>query len=363
MLGAGGIFLATAVFMLEVRFEEAWSNGVHLAVAALAAAVLFYLGARERFPDGPRAHQSVLLVSSLALLWIVIIRLGDVLADDPFENSLTIAWMAALFAAVAAVAAFYLGSAVCTLFAAIGAAIAVVAVLDEATAEGIVSDNFRFYLTALAVAFGAGAVWLRRLGRERHAVQLVNAAAFTLMAIAISFVVESFVGAFNGGSGDEPGFPTDSGWELVLVIGSFWILAYAALHREAGPAWLGALLLNATALIAAAEDPDDATIVGWPLAMLLLAVAALALAFRGSLPGGGGAAGGPGGAPGGAAPGGGAPTWGAPPPGGAAPTAPGVGPPGTPGGAAPGDAPTAPGNLPPQPPPPPQAPPPPPPPA
>jgi hypothetical protein len=215
---------------------------------------------------------------------------------------------------------------VCTLFAAVGTATAVIAVLDEATAEGIVSDNFRFYLTALAAAFGAGSVWLRRLGRERHSVQLVNAAALTLMAIAVSFIVESFAGAFNGGSGDDPGFATDSGWELVLMIGSFWILAYAAIRREPGPAWLGAVLLNVSAIVSAAEDPDDATIVGWPLAMLLLSVAALALAFRGGFGRGGG------GEPAG-------PTWGQPPAAGGAPP--------------PGEAPTAPGYAPPPPPPPP----------
>jgi hypothetical protein len=179
-------------------------------------------------------------------------------------------------------------------------------------------------------------------------VQLVNAAALTLMAVAVSFIVESFTGAFNGGGDDGPGFATDSGWELVLMIGSFWILAYAALRREPGPAWLGAILLNVSALVAAAEEPDDATIVGWPLAMLLLSIAALALAFRGALPSGGA---GPGGAP---PPGG-------PPPGGAAPpTAPGYAPPGAspapppsaptvPGAPGPGgaDAPTAPGQSPP----------------
>ncbi|HEX8741742.1 MAG TPA: hypothetical protein VF712_01280 [Thermoleophilaceae bacterium] len=281
LLGSAGILLATAVLMVEVRFAEAWSNGVHLAIVAAACAALFFLGARERFSDGPRPHQSALLVSSLALSTVAIGRLGDVLADDPFEHSLTIAWMAGLFAAVAAVAAFYYGSAVCTLFAAAGAATAVIALLDKATAEGVQTDNFRFYLTALAVAFGAGSVWLRRLGRERHSVQLVNAAALTLMAVAISFVIESFAASFDGGSDDDgPGFPTDSGWELVLMIGSFWILAYAALRREAGPAWLGAVLLNVSALVAAADDPDDATIVGWPLAMLLLGLAALGLALR-----------------------------------------------------------------------------------
>ena len=319
LLGSAGILLATTVLMFQVRLEESWSNGLHLVVAAAVCGLLFFLGARERFPDGPRAHQSTLLISALALLLVVVIRLGDVLADNPFDNSLTIAWMAALFAALAAVAAFYLGSAVCTLFAAVGAAIAVVAVLDEATAEGIVSDNFRFYLTAIAGAFGAGSVWLRRIGRERHSVQLVNAAALTLMAVAGSFIAESIAGAFNGDSDDGPGFATDSGWELVLMIGSFWILAYAALRREPGPAWLGAVLLNVSALVAAAEDPDDATIVGWPLAMLLLAVAALALAFRGALPGAG--------AGGGAAPpGGGPPPAGVAPPG-EAPTAPGYAPP------------------------------------
>jgi hypothetical protein len=340
-LALAAILVVTTVGMLEVRFDEKWGSGVHLALAAVAFAGLFFLGTRERHADAPPVYQSVLLVSAMLLLLQAVFRLGDVVKEDPLESSITIAWMAGLFAAVAALAALRYGSAVCALFAALGLVTTVLALLDEVT-EGLDAEDFRLYLSLLAVAFGAAAAWLRRQGRPRHAVQLVNAAAIVLIGVAVTIFVEGVFGAFAetfGGDEDfgedgEPGFATDSGWELVLMIGSFWIIAYGGLRREPGPMWLGALLLTLSITIAAApKDPDEATIVGWPLVAIILTGVAFWMAYN--RPSAGGTPAGPG--PGGHAP----PGAGAPPPG-AQPTAPGFAPPSDAGA-----QPTAPGFAPP----------------
>jgi hypothetical protein len=275
----GAILLATAVVMLETRFEEPWGPGVHLAVAGAAFLLLFVLGTQERHADGPPVQQSIVLISALAMLVAAVTRLGDSVADD-LDNPLTIAWMAQLFAAVAAFTAFRYGSAVCTLFAAIGVGVAVMAVVAEVN-DNLDFEDFRVWPSIMAGAFGAGAVALRSIGLPRHSVQLVNAAGLALLVVALSFVLEGFFSGFNGGDVEGPGFPTDSGWEFVLLIGSFWILGYGALRREPGPGWLGAIALTLGAGVAAApKDPDDATIVGWPLAMVVLAGAVLALGVR-----------------------------------------------------------------------------------
>jgi hypothetical protein len=275
----GAVLLATAVLMLETRFEEPWGAGVHLAVAGAAFVLLFVLGTRQRHPGGPPVQQSIVLIAALAVLVAAVTRLGDSVADE-LDNPLTIAWMAMLFAAVAGFTAFRYGSAVCTLFAAIGIGVAVMAVVAEGN-DNLDFEDFRLWPSLMAGAFGAGAVALRSIGLPRHSVQLVNAAGLALLVVALSFLLEVFFGGFNGGDVEGPGFPTDSGWELVLLIGSFWILGYGALRREPGPGWLGAIVLTLGAGVAATpKDPDDATIVGWPLAMIVLAGGVLALGAR-----------------------------------------------------------------------------------
>jgi peptidoglycan/LPS O-acetylase OafA/YrhL len=69
------------------------------------------------------------------------------------------------------------------------------------------------------------------------------------------------------------------GWELVLIVGSLAVIAYAVLTRERGPAFIGVLAL-AIALALVAESGDEPSVVGWPLVLLLAAGAALALGLR-----------------------------------------------------------------------------------
>ncbi len=277
VMAAGATLLAAAILMVNVRLDEQWGEGTHLILALAAFAPVFWAGLSLPLEDGrPWPAQSVLVLAGLALLAISIIRLAEVFGvDQPFDSSGTVMWMAALFAAVAAYAAVTLGSATSTLLGAVAAALAVVTFVDEVfDPEG--PGTARWILLLLIVGFVAAAVSVRG-ERPRHSVQLVNAAAIALLGIAASFVVGFVAGLIGlGGGGGRPGF----GWELVLLAGSFALIAYAAIDREPGPGYLGATsLLLAVTLIGVPDEEGEGSLLGWPIVLLLAGAAALAAGF------------------------------------------------------------------------------------
>ena len=69
-------------------------------------------------------------------------------------------------------------------------------------------------------------------------------------------------------------------WELVIAAVGFGLVAYAGVDREPGPAYLGFALLAAFVVLAGLPSSDGASIVGWPLLLLLLGGAAVAAGLR-----------------------------------------------------------------------------------
>lgn len=70
------------------------------------------------------------------------------------------------------------------------------------------------------------------------------------------------------------------GWELSCFAAAFGLMAYGAVERERGPAYLGALTLALTVL--AAREPGS--LLGWPLALGLGAAILLIVGLRPSRP-------------------------------------------------------------------------------
>src|SRR6476659_2388954 len=100
LIAAGAVPLAVAVAMLNVRMDGTWGSGIHLVITALACGLLLGMGLlAPREGDHPRAYQTVLLLSGLALLALVLYRLAQVLgAHAPLQSSSTVFWMATVFA-------------------------------------------------------------------------------------------------------------------------------------------------------------------------------------------------------------------------------------------------------------------------
>jgi hypothetical protein len=334
LLGLAGVLLAIAVAMADSRFEDDWSNGVHLAVTGIAFLVVFGLGAAGAPRHRPPGAQSALLATGLVLLLAVLNYLAEVLgADDPIESTGSLSWILALYTSVAAGAAFRYRSAVCALFAGVAATGLAVSLVNEISDPKDI-ETFRWVLFVTAVALAAGAVAVRRFDRGdgapygRHAVQLVNAAAIALFACGATVVVSLI--QFSFGDDADGDAELGVGWEMALVFGALAMILYAIVRSEPGPGYLGFLLASEAVVVTtfpAGGDAEDPSLLGWPLVLLVLALAAAALAFlwrREGAPSTGDAP-----PPAGDGPGAAPPAGGPPPPGGTPPGAP-PGPPAAP---------------------------------
>jgi hypothetical protein len=274
LIAAGAVPLTVAVVMLNVRMDATWGDGIHLVVTGLACVLVLGMGLlAEREGEFPRAYQTVLLLAGLTLLAVTLFRLAQVLgADAPLESSSTVTWIGAVFAAVAAVPAWErINSPICALVEVVAGGITLLAFVDWVfDPDG--ATTFRWILLLLiAVYIATHLRW--RDSRRRHAVHMINAAGLAALALAATFGAV-FVLPF--GEGGDPG----TWWELVLLAVGLGLIAYAGVDREPGPGYLGFAVLLAFVALAGTPSPDGASLVGWPLLLLLLGGAAVAAGLR-----------------------------------------------------------------------------------
>ena len=275
-VAAGVVALATAIYVLELRFQNSWGVGIRLVLAALAAGFVTALAVQSPMEgERPRAYQSALYISAFALSLAAIANLADLLGSD--GGSGTVVWVGLLVGGFAAWFAVRRNSAVMTLVAAITYGIVVLAFVDWVF-DPSGASTFRWIL--LLLIFGYVAASLSQRGpRPRHAVQLVNAAGLAVIGLAITFVIDNLFG-FEGPSAVGAG----TGWELVLLACGFGLAAYSAVDREPGPGYLGVVVLLLFVWIGGSPDRDGASLIGWPIFLLLAAGALLAAGLRPSRP-------------------------------------------------------------------------------
>lgn len=285
LIAAGAVPFALAIVLLNVRMDDEWGSGIHLVITGLACALVLgmgFLAQREPGHEAPRAYQTVLLLAGLTLLAIALGRLAEVLgADDGLGSSGALTWTSAVFASVAAVAAWgRIDSPICALVEFVAGGVFVLAFVDWVFSPES-ANTFRWILLVLIAGFVAGHLYWRERKR-RHAVHFVNAAGIAGLALGASLLGGIFgaavAGAFAGGETvvDDPG----TWWELVLLAVGLGLVAYAAVDREPGPGYLGFSVLALFALLGGLPGEDGASIVGWPLLLLLAGAAALAAGLR-----------------------------------------------------------------------------------
>ncbi len=279
LIAAAAVPLSVGVLVAEVRFDGVWGRGALFAVALLACALVLGMGLLAPLEEErPRAYQTVLLVAGLALLVVVLGRFAQVLGEDsPLAASGTVTWMAIAFAAVAAVAAWRLRSPICALLEFVAGGVVLLAFVDWAF-QPSGPDTFRWLLLVLILGYATAHVRLRATW-PRHAVHAVNSAGLAGIALAATFVGGVYVAALAPGIGRAPLNP-GTGWELVLLATGFALLAYSAVDREPGPGYLGFVLLTVFVVLAGQPSAGGASLIGWPILLLLLGGAGVAAGLR-----------------------------------------------------------------------------------
>jgi hypothetical protein len=145
------------------------------------------------------------------------------------------------------------------------------------------TGTFRAMLVVLALGCAAGALRLRDR-RRRHAVALIDAAGIVTLVLALTLLattlVASALGRFGQGLalGGTSGAPF--GWKLYLLAAGFGLVAYAAVDREPGPAYLGVAVLLAFAVLVGLHSLGRGSLVGWPLFLLVIGGAGLTIGLR-----------------------------------------------------------------------------------
>jgi hypothetical protein len=278
LIAAGAVVLALGIALEELRLGEEIALGGHLVILAAAAALILSLGLQAPIEDGrPPAYQSVLLVTGLLLLYAALLRLADVIGAD-FEDfpAGAFTWTALIECGVALWAALQKRSAICLLLAAIAAGIAVLSglvwIFDPSSFTAA-----RWLLLVMAVAFTLASLRLRAVA-ERHAEVLVVAAGLAILVIGLQGLLQAF--PLFGPAGVQP---MSNFWELVLVVGGCGLIAYGAVDRAPGPAWLGVATLATFVGIVTRPNLDD-TLYWWPFLLVLIGAGAMIAGLRPARP-------------------------------------------------------------------------------
>jgi hypothetical protein len=273
LIAAGAVVLAAGLALFELRLLNELSDVVHLLVLGAPAALILALGLQAPNEDGrPPAYQSVLLVTGLLLLEPALLRLADVLgAEDPEDfpaGELT--WTLLIVAATGLYAALRRRSAICLLLAAIAGVGSLLSAWEWVFGPGTFTPA-RWLLLVSAGALVLTSLALRDRA-PRQAELLVDAAGLAILFIA----VQGLGGLVFADSPFESALPDF--WELIVFGAACGLIAFGALDRSPGPAWLG--VANLLAFVAATGLNADETLYFWPLALILLGGVAMGAGLR-----------------------------------------------------------------------------------
>jgi hypothetical protein len=279
LIAAGAVVLAVGLGTAELRLSSDTLAPVwHLLIVGAAAGVTLALGLQAPNEDGrPPAYQSVLLVTGLLLLYPALLRLADVLGaelTDGFPAG-ELTWVSLVEMGAALYAGLYRRSSVCILLAAIAGTVALLSGWEWIFGNGTFTAQ-RWLLLVVALALVLVALGLRA-GWPRQSELLIDGAGLATLAIGVQSIISFFIRSlslFNSPSGPLlPGF-----WELVLLAAGCGLVAYGALERSPGPAWLG--VANLVVFVAAAGTFSGETLYWWPLLLILLGAGAMAAGLR-----------------------------------------------------------------------------------
>jgi hypothetical protein len=283
LIAAGAIPLAVGAVLVAARMDGVWAAGALAAFLLVVAGLLLTLAWRAPVEGrAPRAYVSVLLFSAFPVLAVALIELAQALGG-------TLATPGSDWWVEASLGVVYLGFArwrTSAISALLGVLTGFAAVVEGwAWIFTPHSTTYEYWLCLGAiVVLGLGVVALRDRQRA-HAVALADAAGLIAGLLGVVAATSTFWGAIDDEDGGQTLAALDHtslawGWVLVLLVTGLALVGYGAVDRERGPAWLGALVLALFVLNAA----PHASLLWWPILLLLLGVAAIAAGLRPTTP-------------------------------------------------------------------------------
>jgi hypothetical protein len=227
LIAAGAVCLGVGVALEEARLADKLPNGLHMVILLAVGGLIFWLGAQAPNEGGmPPAYQSVLLLTGLPTLYA-----GFLTAAGSLEPG-ALLWTAAVTAVIALWPALERNSAVSLLAAAILFGVALLSAWAWIFQESLT-------WTRALMALYAGALVLASLAlREpapRHAEVLIDAAGLAIAVIGAGVTLDPPDVRLTGGL---PWY-----WEIVVLGAGFGLIAFGALDRRPGPAYLGVVNL------------------------------------------------------------------------------------------------------------------------
>ena len=200
----------------------------------------------------------MLLGAGLPLLFAGLMTTAEVFGAE-FWSPGALLWTSAVTAALALWPAFERNSAISLLLAAILGGVA----LLSAWAWIFGADSpapYRWLMAAYAAALVLCSLALREPAR-RHAEVLTDAAGLAIAVIGLSGVVIGNIQIFASETSGLPWF-----WDIVVLGAGFGLVAFGAVDRSPGPAYLG--VVNLILFILVVGGGDNGTLYWWPLVLI-----------------------------------------------------------------------------------------------
>lgn len=283
-LGAGLLLLAIGIGLVEVRLNATWSKGVLFVVVLVAFVALLALALRSRTglaedaeEDGnPSALTSLVCALAFAYGVATVYRFGTILEPHgTLRHAGTLTWMLALITAIGSVLGNLRRSATVIFATLISFSALTFATFDWLFDFGRDQSSYRYVAIGLVVIYILGGLSIR-LWPRLASVLYVAAGLLLLLMVMTMFGLNRghlvllpmvFIGVY-------PKAPF--GWLAVILLGGFVLAAVSAMRKDPGPGYAAAAVLVYWVTIAAAPL-SNISIVGWPLALLI--IGGLVLAF------------------------------------------------------------------------------------
>jgi hypothetical protein len=288
----GGVLFALGAVVLFARKGDDWAAFPLLIAVAVPCAIVFGLGALGALASGEIARwHAVLMVTGVLLSVLAFGQLWDTVG----VNTDTSGFGFLIFACVAGLAAFAsfgVGAAYQALLAAVAGIGAWVfffdMILDEPGATA-----FRWLMLLLCLVY-AGLAFALRDREAPQAPEFVTAAGIAAVSVGLIGVLAGagpVLGTLFFGGTPAEGEGQSFIWDLWLLLASLGLVAYGAVARARGPAYVGFVGLLAFVILQGAEvsaliegEEPDGSFVGWPLILLLVGAAGLAAGAIGRRP-------------------------------------------------------------------------------